>query len=271
MIGSSLLEHYEDHWETEMGAWFPGERVVVRGEDLFNSFKSSGWMEYLLFVITGKRDAKLAGLIESIWVYCTSFPDPRLWNNRVAMLASTAGSTGVLGISAGIAVSEAKVYGLKPIKGASDLFIKIKKKTDEGFLLSEVVDEEMRIHKVVYGYGRPLASCDERIAPTISLAKELGYASGYYLNQALEIEKILYKKYKMKMNIAAVYSALMLDAGLSVEDTYYLACLSFSAGMFAPFIEAQEKPLGTFFPLRVSRVNYEGVEGHRVWGNKNDK
>lgn len=269
-MGPSLLEQYEDNWKTEAGAWFPGERVVVKGEDLFASFKSSGWMEYLLFVITGKRDPKLAGLIESIWVYCTSFPDPRLWNNRVAMLASTAGSTGVLGISAGIAVSEAKVYGLKPIKGASDLFIKIKEKIDEGLLLTDVVSREMKTHKVIYGYGRPLASCDERIVPTIQLAEELGFASGCYLKQALEIEKILYKKYKMKMNIAAVYSALMLDAGLSVKDTYYLACLSFSAGMFAPFIEAQEKPLGAFFPLRVSRLNYEGIEGQRAWGNKND-
>ena len=266
MNGPSLLEQYEDNWETEAGAWFPGERVVVRGEDLFESFKASGWMEYLLFVVTGKRDPKLARLIEYIWVYCTSFPDPRLWNNRVATLASTAGSTGALGVAAGIAVSEAKVYGLRPIKGASDLFIKIKKKVDEGLLLRDVVNGEMKSHKVIYGYGRPLTSCDERIEPTVSLAEELGFASGCYLNQALEIEKILYEKYKMKMNIAAVYSALMLDAGLSVKDTYYLACLSFSAGMFAPFIEAQEKPLGAFFPLRVSRLNYEGTKKNRVWG-----
>lgn len=270
MRGPELLKHYEDNWETEMGAWFPGERVVVRGTDLFEGFSSAGWMEYLLFVVTGKRDAKLARLIESIWVYCTSFPDPRLWNNRVATLAATAGSTGVLGVSAGIAVSEATVYGLKPIKGVCDFLIRSKEKLDSGEDLEEIVRKEISAHKSLYGYGRPMTSCDERIKPTIAMAEELGFASGDYLKLALDIEEILYKKYKMKMNIAAVYAALMSDVGLSVMDTYYMACLSFSAGMFAPFIEAQEKPLGAFFPLRVSRLNYEGIEGHRVWGNKND-
>lgn len=267
MKGPELLKYYEDNWETEMGAWFPGERVVVRGEDLFEEFKHSGWMEYLLYVVTGKRDPKLAYLIESIWVYCTSFPDPRLWNNRVATLAATAGSTGALGISAGIAVSEATVYGLKPIKGVCDFFVRTKKQLDGGGVLLDIVQNEIKLNKNVYGYGRPMTNCDERISPTIALAEELGFGKGYYLKLAVEIEDILYKKYKMKMNIAAVYAALMSDAGLSVSEAYYMASLSFSAGMFAPFIEASEKPCGTFFPMRVSRVNNIGISKTRVWSD----
>ena len=33
--GPDLLNHFEDNWQTEMGALFIGERVVLRGKDVF--------------------------------------------------------------------------------------------------------------------------------------------------------------------------------------------------------------------------------------------
>lgn len=266
MKGPELLASYEDNWETTMGACFPGEqRIVVRGEDLFDSFKESGWMEYLLFVVTGKRDKKLANLLESIWVYCTSFPDPRLWNNRVASLAATTRSTAALGISAGNAVSEATLYGLKPIKGVSDFLLKVQSELDQGIDLDLILEKKMKLNRSIYGYGRPIVESDERIPPVIKMIKESGYFGGSYLLLAFEIEKKLQKKYKVQMNIAAVYGALLCDQKFTPMETYYMAVLSFSAGMFGSYIDALEKPSGTFFPLPSCRINYKGVEELRVW------
>jgi hypothetical protein len=267
MKGSDLLKFYENNWETAMGACFPGEqRVVVRGVDLFDSFENSSWMEYLLFVVTGKRDERLANLLESIWVYCTSFPDPRLWNNRVASLAATTRSTAALGVSAGIAVSEATLYGLKPIKGVSDFFLRVQKKLDEDVGLDFILEEEMKINRSIYGYGRPITDSDERIPPVVKMIRDSGYFGGNYLLLAFEIEKKLQKKYKVQMNIAAVYGALLCDQKFTPMEAYYMATLSFSAGMFGSYIDGLEKPPGMFFPLQSSRINYEGVEQLRVWG-----
>lgn len=267
MKGPSLLRHYEDNWETEVGASFPGERVVVRGEDLFDGFKSASWLEYLLFVVTGKRDEQLAHIVGALWVFSGSYPDPRVWNNRVATLAATVKSTGALGVSAGVAVSEATLYGLKPIKGCSDFFIKTKSCLEKGESLEMILDDELHKHRSIYGYGRPIASTDERISPTLELVNQYGYGDGYYLKLVLKIESILKKKYRIQMNQAALYSAIMLDAGLSVTEIYYLSIFLFSAGMYAPFIEAHSKPSGAFFPLRVSRINNKGPNKIRVWGD----
>lgn len=266
MKGPELLKKYEDNWETDVGCWFPGERVVVRGEDLFQSCQNTSWMEYLLYIVTGRKDAKLAKLLESVWVFCTSYPDPRLWNNRVAALSGTTKSTGVLAVAAGVAVSEASLYGLRPIKRACDFLIRVKSGLDEGKSLEELLDYEISTYRTAYGYGRPLTSCDERIAPMVKKAREMGFGSGLYLKLVFEIEEKLEKKYKMKMNIAAVYGALMVDQGLTPSEAYSMTTLSFTAGMFASYSDTLDKPSGAFFPLRVSRLNYEGREDHRVWG-----
>lgn len=265
MKGPERLKNYEDSWETDMGKCFPGERVVVRGEDLFDSFQSSSWLEYLLFVVTGKRDEKLAHIIGVLWMFTGGYPDSRVWNNRIVTLAATTKSTGALGISAGIAVSEATLYGLKPIKGCSDFLVRLKGDLEKGGNLEHLLEEELRRHRVIYGYGRPIVSVDERIAPTIRLAKEYGYGAGYYLNLVCEIELIFKKKDRMQMNQGGLYAAIMLDAGLSVSEIYYLTIFLFSAGMFAPFIEAHDKPSGAFFPLRVSKINYTGSQKMRTW------
>ncbi|MDP1519753.1 citrate/2-methylcitrate synthase [Porticoccus litoralis] len=265
MKGLPLLRYREDNWETEMGAWFASERVVLRGRDLFSNFSSSTWMEYLYFVITGRENKTFCRLTETMWVLSTSYPEPRLWPNRIAAMAGTTRSTGVLGVSAGIAASEATIYGLKPIKGAYEFLHKASKEKASGRLLEEFVLSYLKEHKVVPGYGRPLAPADERIIPVVSAAKAAGYGDGEFLKLAFEIENILFSKKKMKMNIAAVNAAIAADAGLAAREYYLMASMAFSAGMFAAMVDAMDKEEGTFFPLKVSRVKSIGHAETRKW------
>lgn len=118
--GPELLARYEDNWVTAMGAWFPEGRVVLRGRDVLNDLGRRRWMELFVFGITSRESPRLARLIEGIWAISCSYPEPRIWNNRVAALAGTVRSTGVLAVSSAIAVTEATLYGLRPIKGAMD-------------------------------------------------------------------------------------------------------------------------------------------------------
>jgi hypothetical protein len=264
--GPELLAEYEDNWVTAMGAWFPEGRVVLRGKDVLSDLGHRPWMEYLVYAITGRESSELARLIEGIWAISCSYPDPRIWNNRIAALTGTARSTGVLAIASAVAVTEATVYGLKPIKGAMDFFYRADAKLRQGQLLADVIRAELKKYRVVSGYGRPIVDADERILPLLRFAKALGQHDGHYVQLAFRVHDYLKNsRYKYQINVAALAAAILADQGLSPEELYNLATLAFVAGMFPCYIDTREKPEGAFFPLRASRIHYAGAETRR-WG-----
>jgi citrate synthase len=271
MKGPQRLLDHEDHWVTRMGAWFPGERVVFRGKDLFHDLKDHRWMALLLYGITGRIfDENQVRLLEGMWTLCTSYPDPRLWNNRVAALAGTARSTTTLAISAANAVSEASIYGHRPIIRAIDFFIRTRVQLDNGANLEELIRTELKKHRVIAGYGRPVTRKDERIEPLMALAEELGFSEGAYVKLAFAVEEILLQgRWRLHMNIAAVAAALAADQGLSRREYYQFLVLSFSAGMFPCYTDTLSKPEGGFFPLRCDRLRYAG-KPRRLWTDYNE-
>lgn len=266
MTGHSKLEKYEDNWQTSMGGWFPGDKVVLRGKNVFTELNNKSWMEYLLFAATGRESAKIAKLLEGMWVICTSFPDPRIWNNRVSALAGTARSTGALAAAASVAVSEATIYGLKPIQGATDFFYRASADIEDGQSIKQVVSEELRKYRSVYGYGRPLVDQDERIKPMMDFALSINCGAGKFVDLAFDIEQyFLQTRLKYKMNIAALCAALLADQGLKPKEFYHMATLAFSAGAMPCFIDAQNREEGCFFPLKHSQINSKGAISPRSW------
>jgi citrate synthase len=267
MKAPTRLLSSEDHWETRMGFAFPGDRVVYRGKDLFHDLKHLGWMRLYLFGITGRifTDSQ-SKLFEGIWTLSASYPDPRLWNNRVGSLAGTSKSTGTLGLSAAIAVSEASIYGRRPDIRAVNFLIRARNDLDQGKKLQEIVEKELKKYRGIYGYGRPIVNRDERIVPLHNLAKELNLAGGTYTQIAFEVEKILLRgRWRMRMNVAALAAALAADQGLTEREYYFFLIPCFSAGIMPCFIEATERQEGTFFPIRCGRIHYEGTP-RRSWG-----
>jgi len=250
----------EDNWETEIGATFPGERVVYRGKDLLTELVGANWMGLLLFGITGREfSEEQVKLFDSLWTLAVSYPDPRLWNNRVAALAGTVRSTVGLASSGASSVSEAKNVA------AIDFIIQAKKHVDEGENLSDIVKTELKTHRVVPGYGRPIVNKDERIDPIVRVAEDLGCGSGSHLRLAFEVEKILSEgRWRMKMNVTGLAAALGADQGLSVREYHYWCVNCFLAGIVPCFVDANTQPEGTFFPLSCERVAYSGVNS-RKW------
>ena len=265
MSGFSALSSAENHWATYMGAWFPGERVVYRGKDLFHELKHLSWMQLYLHGITGRLfSEQQAKLFEGMWTLCTSYPDPRLWNNRIGSLAGTVRSTGTLAISAATAVSEASIYGRRPDILAINFLIRAKSKLDQGINLQTIVEEELTTHRGIYGYGRPIVNKDERIIPLLNLAKQLDFADGPYTKIAFAVEDILLKgRWRMRMNVAALCAALAADQDLNEREYYVLAMLCFSAGIVPCFIEASQRPEATFLPLSCKHINYSGSPPRR--------
>jgi len=267
MIPANKLEGYEDNWETSIGGWIPGEKVLLRGKNVLTELKDYRWMEYLLFGITGRHSPRIARLIEGMWVICTSFPDPRLWNNRIAALSATARSTGVLGSAGALAVSEATIYGFKPIKGGMDFLYRIDGLLEEGHAFDDLIANEMKKYRGIYGYGRPLVDQDERVVPLLDFAHSMNAGQGRYTELAFRVDEYLgSSRYKYRINASGVVAGLLADEGITPEQHYHLATLTFTAGVFPCFLDAAEKPEGAFFPLRVSRINSKDTHEKRAWG-----
>lgn len=251
-------------WHTlssRMGACYPGERAVFRGQDLHRDLSRSDWVDLFVFGITGRRHTpEQIKLLHAIWVN-TSYPDARLWNNRVAALAGTARSSGNLALSAALATSEAAIYGRQIDLAAADFFVRTEQARSDGAALSELIKAELKHNRSIGGYGRPVARhvADERNAVVIGIAEQLGLAGGKYLDLARSVEKILLQgRWRMRMNYAGLAAALALDQGLLPQEYYLFLFPAFLAGVPPCYLEALEKPLQSTFITPCSALSYHG-------------
>jgi len=263
--GPDLLQKNVGVLKSRMGTFYPGSHVIFRGHDLHMDLKDMDWLELYVFGITGRRFTReQLRLLHSVWTY-TSYPDARLWNNRVAGLAGSSRSTGTLGLAAALAVSEASIYGRGSDMRAIDFLMRTRRQMDEGSDLDECIRQELELHRSISGYGRPLVNADERIEPLLTLARSLGLDQGPYLCLALAVEeKLLAGRWRMKMNYAGVVAPLVADIGFSPREYYLYLFPAFLGGMPPCFIEASDRPEGTLYPLACSDILYEG-QSQRTW------
>lgn len=262
---TSPLEQHAGRLRTRMGGAFVGQRAVFRGHDLHAELADMDWLALYVFGITGQRytPAQIK-VLHAIWV-CTSYPDARIWNNRVAALAGSARSSGTLAVAAALAVSEAEIYGRGIDIRAASFIQRAQQVIASGSSLDDCVREELKRHRAIAGYGRPIAAGDERIAPMLQLVEREGLAGGAHVQAALTVEKHLQDgRWRLRMNYAALTAALTSDMGFTPRQHYQYGFPAFLAGMQPCYIEASEQPAGTLLPLACDNVTYDGP-APRAW------
>lgn len=260
MNGPEALVNSADRMTTSMGQAFVGSRAVFRGQDLHAELRHLDWMALYVLGITGRHHSDVqVKLLHALWV-CTSYPDARIWNNRTAALAGSTRSTPGLGIAAALAMSEATIYGGHPYVSSIDFLIRARQHVGP---LDAFVDAELAQGRI-YGYGRPIASIDERLPWVLGIARELQLDGGPHLRIALDVERLLVgRNPKLRMNYAALMSALCADLGFSPTEMHHFQVPVFLAGMSPCFIEAAEKAPGTVFPMSCDHIAYEGPAPRR--------
>jgi hypothetical protein len=263
MSNQTLIDH-EDRLDTRTGGAFLSERVVYRGKDLHGELGDRSWMELWLYGITGRffEPAQLR-LLNYIWV-STSYPDPRIWCNRVAALAGSARTTATLGLAAAMNLTEATIYGHRPFVACLDLLLRARRALEQGGTLTDFLDAELRRQRQLYGYGRPLASVDERVPHVLAFMKSQGLPHGEHLRLAFAIEDQLIARKQIRMNIAAVYSGIVADLDFTTDQYHQFMTPVFFAGMPPCFIEAQQQPEGALLPIRCTRIVHQGPT-RRSW------
>jgi len=245
---------------SRVGGLRADRRVRYRGHDLHADLNGIDWIELYAFGITGRRySVKEVKLMHALWVN-TSYPDARIWNNRVAALAGSSRSNGNLGLAGALAVSEAHIYGRGNEVQAVSFFLRTRQALAQGATLSDCIGQEIRDHGRVAGYGRPvLAGGDERIEPTMALAEALGLAEGPHVKLAFEIDRHFIERGKnLRMNYGCLVSAFGADLGFTPEQFIVFMFPSFLAGMPPVYLDARSQPEGTFLPVPCDAVQYEG-------------
>jgi len=173
-----------------MGRSYLSQRVVYRGKDLHHELKNLSWIELFAYGITGRQfSGAEVKLLNFIWV-STSYPDKSIWPNHITALAGTARTTPPLALAAGIASCEASIFGGKPFKVAIDFFKRANAYVSDGGQLSTFVDSELEQHKVIFGYGRPLASSDERVPHLIQFIKDNPITNQEHFKLAIQVAKL---------------------------------------------------------------------------------
>lgn len=249
------------------GACYPGSHTVFRGRDVHADLQDLDWLQLYVFGITGRRyNQAESKLLHALWTI-TSYPDARLWNNRVAALAGSARSTPTLAIAAGIAASEATIFGWQPVVNVGNFLQRALAATTAGQPLEQVIAAELAQHRHIGGYGRPVATLqvDERIPRIRALMAGLGIAEGPHLRLAFAVEDALVASGKpLRMNYAPMLAAIPLDLGMSLRALHLFVTPCLMAGMPPCHDEAAERPAGATFALRCDRIEYTGV-APRPW------
>ena len=258
------LQSAQDQLHSALGKAFLSERVVMRGKDLHYELGKQDWLSVMVYAITGREFSEnQIRYMNFMWV-ATSYPDAGIWPNQATALAGTSRTTPSLSLVAGLALSEARLYGRKPDRRAMDFFYRAAAKLDQGLSLEEVIENEIEERKVVFGYGRPLVRLDERVAHTLNVITELGLDGGRHFNLALEVHRYLKRTRGLSINIAAISASTMADMGFSTEEYQLFLTLVFVAGMVPCYLDAKRRPEGSFFPVACSNLVYSGVP-ERSW------
>lgn len=258
---SDLPSHFEAAIGTvrsEAGAFRPGIGAFVRDRNLHEYGRGRRWFELYLFALTGRDlTPNEVELLETLWCY-TSYPDPRIWNNRVAALAGAAHSSAALAIGAAIAVSDAHIYGLGPTLEAYDFLAAHARADDEA--LQQAVRDTLRQRRRLGGFGRPVVAEDERIAPLMARAAALGLDHGPHLAACHRIAALLRAgRWRLRMNYSAPAAALCLDLGLDRLQTSAYVSTGFLAGMGPVWQEARAAQVpASLLPIPVQGLRYDG-------------
>ncbi len=256
----------EDHYgplKSKMGKAFPGKRAVFRGKDLHKDLHELDWFALYLFGISGKQFGRSELRLLDMVCKITSYPDARLWNNRVAALAGSARSTSTLGISGGLAITEAQLFGIQAAQMCGDFLIRAQRQMDLGKNLRSVIEDDIKKFKYIKGFGRPIAAVeqDERFPAILRVYEEENIPRGKYVNLVFAVEKSMMEMgLPLRANYAAFGAAIPLDLGLTLQQVVCYLYVYMLAGIPPCYLEALERPEGATFPIKCEDISYTGPE-----------
>lgn len=247
------------------GGWRIGEAVYCHGYSMMDDLVGkTSYFQQLVLNITGKiPDRNLADWLEACFI-CVSWPDPRIWCNQMGALAGASRASGISGVSAGLMAADSIMYGPGVIQRCYEFIHAANQALEAGTSVEKIIQTYLQCNKDVPGYARPIAKGDERVIAMERVSADLGFQPGKHELLAKSISDYLAEKCDECINFGGYVVAFLADRGFSGKEIEWTVSTAVSSGVQACYIDAQERPEGSFLPLRVEDVHYEGQEDRDI-------
>ena len=269
MSNYQLWDENRGKIKSKKGGWRIGSKVESHGYDLINELVGNfSYMQVVILNATGKTSSRpFADWLEAAFI-CMSWPDPRIWCNRIGALGGSAGARMISSVCGGSMAADSRNYGTGTMPIGVE-FIQHAYRTinEQGFTVEQFVDQELKKCKGrpnFMGYARPVAKGDERIVAMEAVAKKLNLGIGGHLCLAYKIEEVLMQRFDETMNLNGYTSAVFSDNGFSSSDVYRMLPVLVSSGVAASYVDFCDQDRGAFSPITVDDITYHGVENRKL-------
>lgn len=227
----------------------------------------TSYFQVLILNATGRLvEKRLADWVEAIHI-CLSWPDPRIWCNRIGALGGTTRTTVVAATTAGILAGDSKGYGQKPLLEGVKFIQSALIAHNKGMSVQDIVSTECARHggrPNLMGFARPLAKGDERLEAMERVEEALEFTPGPHLELAYQIEEILMRQFNESMNVNGYVSAFMADQGFTPNEIYQIFSVVTTSGVTACYLDTLNRPAESFLPLRCDDMDYQGKAPREV-------
>ncbi len=260
---STLWDKRRGIIRSRKGGWVIGQGVYYGRYSLLDDLvgQVSYFQTLLLAVLDELPERRIADWVEAVY-QCMSYPDPRLWCNHIGSLSGAVRSSPVAGVSAGILASDSSTYGPGVVmKEVYELYRNGLAQKKNRALLPQILRNCARRRGkrlIVSGFGRPIATADERIATMEQVSKKLGLEAGPYLMFAYDVEQYLLETQGESLNLTGYAVAVMMDFGWTRLQIQRISAIVVTSGVAACYSEACDNPPESFLPLQCEDIEYHG-------------
>ena len=255
-------DRYRGTIYSRKGGWRVGSGITTHGHSLLDDIHGKcSVFQVMIMNITGTLpERRLADFVEGLFI-CLSWPDPRIWCNKIGAFSAMTRTSPTVAIAAGGLAGDSKMYGPGTIPDV-DSFMQSAHDfiTVGGGSVEEFVDRKAYRGGKLYapGFARPLARGDERITAMRRYAHELGFEAGLYEILMNRIEDRLAIKEGEGLNLAGYITAFLRDQGYNLEEVVGIVAWSVSTGVYAAYFEYIDQDPEAFLALKVDDIDYVG-------------
>jgi len=261
-IDSSCWEERRGIIRSRKGGWVIGEAIYNHGYSMMDDLVGkASFFQVLVLNVTGNLpERRLADWLEALFI-CLSWPDARIWCNQMGSLGGTLRTSPVAAVAAGMLASDSHMYGPGTLLAATRFIEDALAASKQGASVAEIIRPFQRragTSPIIVGYGRPVATGDERVVAMAGVADALGFAIGEHLALARQIEQEIARDFGETMNLAGYLTAFLCDQGFSAVEIYRMSAIMVVSGVHACYVESFDALPEGFFPLRCDDVKYCG-------------
>ena len=265
---TTFLDQKRGVIHSRKGGWIMGKAVFNHGYSMMDDLIGKVTFTQLMVMnATGRLPSKRLGKWFEASLFCTSWPDHRIWCNQIGALGGTSRTPAMSATIAGTLAADSRAYGVPPVVESIKFIQKALRKKREGVKTKKIIADELGRQigsSYIIGYSRPLATGDVRVPAMERIRKKLGFAAGAHLKLAFKISRHLHKSVNEQINAGGYLAAFLADQGFSATEVERIYATMVYSGVVACYADTSERPAGTFLPLRCSDVHYKGKPARSV-------